>query len=425
MTPLKKTQDGVWRLADSISWSEAGSAILTQTILLEPIETNVLFAAWDGIGISGNFRNVVTDTMDAFYLPATPYYRIEYTAYSLLPAPPKSIVAKQDYWKETPLQYLQLPSGLERVSDLAINIASDKKTPLDKATAIEQYLKRNYRYTLNPGIPDRSIRGQEGIGKNPVEDFLFFTKEGYCEQYANAMAVMLRTIGIPSRLVTGFLPGEWNKFGNYLIIRKRDAHSWVEAYMPDAGWLIFDPTPSAEAVGEMSAATPFITLYIDSLKWRWNRYIVNYSFQDQLNFAKAIENKGQSALSKLRWSFNIKSVHYTWKDMLIFVTAAVIAAIILIITTRIVWKPKDRAKWPKAPFFYKDMLRLLAKKGVIKKVGATAMEFAKDVNIEEVRFITDIYYNVRFGGHRLTQREQDKVLSSLKSLKLAGIITPS
>ena len=417
MMPLQRDNSGIWRIKASKSQRVKVPEILTQTILLEAIETNVLFTAWEGVGVSGNFRNVVTDTMDAFYLPATPYSRIEYTAYSLLPAPPKSIVAKQDYWKETPLQYLQLPSGLERVSDLAINIASDKKTPLDKATAIEQYLKRNYRYTLNPGIPDRSIRGQEGIGKNPVEDFLFFTKEGYCEQYANAMAVMLRTIGIPSRLVTGFLPGEWNKFGNYLIIRKRDAHSWVEAYMPDAGWLIFDPTPSAEAVGEMSAATPFITLYIDSLKWRWNRYIVNYSFQDQLNFAKAIENKGQSALSKLRWSFNIKSVHYTWKDMLIFVTAAVIAAIILIITTRIVWKPKDRAKWPKAPFFYKDMLRLLAQKGKIKKPGETALEFADAADREEVKAITDIYYNIRFGGHKATDEEQTILSIHLKAIK--------
>jgi transglutaminase-like putative cysteine protease len=435
MMPLKKTQDGVWRLADSISWSEAGSAILTQTILLEPIETNVLFAAWDGAGVSGNFRNVVTDTMGAFYLPTASYSRIEYTAYSLLPASPPPPVplwgqisnlspekgnkggGKQDYREEVPLQYLQLPDGLERVSDLAIKITSDKKTPLDKATAIEQYLKRNYRYTLNPGIPDRSTRGQEGIGKNPVEDFLFSTKEGYCEQYANAMAVMLRTIGIPSRLVTGFLPGEWNKFGNYLIIRKRDAHSWVEAYMPDAGWVIFDSTPSAEAVGEMPAATSLITLYIDSLKWRWNRYIVNYSFQDQLNFAKAIENKGRSALSKLRWSFNIKSVHYTWKDMLIFVTAAVITAIILIITTRIVWKPKDMAKWPNAPFFYKDMLRLLAQKGRIKKPGETALEFADAADMEEVKAITDIYYNIRFGGHKATDEEQSIISVYLKAIK--------
>ena len=410
MTPLKKAQDGVWRLVDSISGSEGRAVILTQTILLEPLETNVLFTAWDGIGISGNFRNVLTDKTGAFYLPATPYSRIEYTAYSLLPAPQKSIVAKQDYWKEAPLQYLQLPSGLERVSELAINITSDKKTPLDKATAIEQYLKRNYRYTLNPG---------KGIGKNPVEDFLFFTKEGYCEQYANAMAVMLRTIGIPSRLVTGFLPGEWNKFGNYLIIRKRDAHSWVEAYMPDAGWVIFDSTPSAEAVGEMPAATSLITLYIDSLKWRWNRYIVNYSFQDQLNFAKAIETNMRSLVTQtFRFDFfKAKASSYQWKDMLIFVTAAVITAIILIITTRIVWKPKDRAKWPKAPFFYKDMLRLLAQKGRIKKPGETALEFADAADMEEVKAITDIYYNIRFGGHKATYEEQSIISAYLKAIK--------
>jgi transglutaminase-like putative cysteine protease len=401
---------------DSISGSEG---ILTQKILLEPIETNVLFAAWDGAGVSGNFRNVVTDKMDAFYLPAAPYSRIEYIAYSILPAPPKSIMAKQDYGKEAPLQYLQLPDGLERASALAINITSDKKTPLDKARAIEQYLKTNYRYTLNPGIPDRSIRGQEGIGKNPVEDFLFFTKEGYCEQYANAMAAMLRSIGIPSRFVTGFLPGEWNKFGNYLIIRKRDAHSWVEAYMPDAGWVIFDPTPSAEAIGVISAATPLLTLYIDSLKWRWNRYIVNYTFQDQLNFAKAMETNMRSLVTQtFRFDFfKAKTLSYRWKDMLIFVTAAVLAIIILIIARRIVWGAKDRARWPKTPLFYKDMLLLLAQKGKIKKPGETALEFADAADIQGIKDITDIYYNVRFGGHKPTDEEQTTISIHLKAIK--------
>ena len=411
--PLRRGQDGVWR-AVSGEWSRIGTNILTQIILLEPIETNVLFAASNGIGVSGNFKSVMADRTGSLYLPAPSYSRIEYTAYSILPPPSKPILPEQGYPEGVPSEYLHIPPGLERVSNLARDITVKKTTPFEKAAAIEEYLIKNFHYTLNP---------VKGSGKNPVEDFLFYTKEGYCEQYATTMAMMLRGAGIPSRLVTGFLPGEWNKFGNYLIIRQRDAHSWVEAYMPltesTGGWAKFDPTPPAEAVGAMPPATSVITLYIDSLKWKWNRYIINYSLRDQLGFAKAIETNMRSLVTQtFRFDFfKAKASSYQWKDMLIFVTAAVITAIILIITTRIVWKPKDRAKWPKAPFFYKDMLRLLAKKGVIKKVGATAMEFAKDVNIEEVRFITDIYYNVRFGGHRLTQREQDKVLSSLKALR--------
>ncbi|MBI5874813.1 MAG: transglutaminase domain-containing protein [Deltaproteobacteria bacterium] len=304
-----------------------------------------------------------------------------------------------------------MPSGLERVYNLAKNISAGEKSPFEKAAAIEKYLKNNYRYTLNPG---------KGEGENPVEDFLFYTKEGYCEQYATAMAMMLRTIGIPSRL------------GNYLIIRQRDAHSWVEAYMPapdsfNRGWTTFDPTPPAEAVGAMPPATSVIAMYIDSLKWKWNRYIINYSFKDQMNVAKAVETNmrslanqtlgfGVSSAERFEF-FKAKALSYKWKDMLIFVTAAVIAAIILIITTRIVWKPKDRAKWPNAPLFYKNMLRLLAKKGKTKKAGETALEFAKNVNIEEVIIVTDIYYSVRFGGYRLTDNEKNKISACLTAIR--------
>ena len=82
--PLKKGQDGVWR-AVSVEWSRIRADILTQIILLEPIETNVLFAASNGIGVSGNFKSVMADRTGSLYLPAPSYSRIEYTAYSILP----------------------------------------------------------------------------------------------------------------------------------------------------------------------------------------------------------------------------------------------------------------------------------------------------------------------------------------------------
>ncbi|MBI5047955.1 MAG: DUF3488 domain-containing protein [Deltaproteobacteria bacterium] len=413
LVALHKNSKGIWNLKSEIQ--NSNSEIIIQTILLEPIETNVIFAASTGIGVSGNFQNIAADKMGSFYLPAPFYSRIEYTAYSLLPAHPKPILPEQSYYKEVPLQYLHIPSGLDRVSVLVKGITSGKKTPLDKAISIEEYLKKNYRYTLSPGIPDRSIRKQEG--KNPVEDFIFYTKAGYCEQYATTMAIMLRTIGIPSRIVTGFLPGEWNKFGNYFIIRNRDAHSWVEAYMPGAGWTTFDPTPSADTVGAMPAATTAIGLYIDTLKWKWNRYIVNYSFQDQMNLAKTVEGKGRSMLSKLRGSFNTKTVASKWKDMLLLITAVVIAAIILITIRSLVLRAKGKTRWPNTPLFYKDMLVLLAKKGKTKKTGETALEFADSVAIEGVKAATDIYYNIRFGGHKPTDEEKAQISAYLISIR--------
>jgi protein-glutamine gamma-glutamyltransferase len=423
LIPLKKDSSGIWNLNPRANPSSRASAILTQTILLEPIETNVLFAASNGLSVSGSLRNVMADGTGSLYLPAPSYSRIEYTAYSLLPPPSKPILPEHDYPEGVSSLYLHIPPGLERVSNLARDITMRKTTPFEKAKAIEEYLVRNFRYTLHPS---------KGRGKNPVEDFLFYTKEGYCEQYATSMAMMLRGAGIPSRLVTGFLPGEWNKFGNYLIIRQRDAHSWVEAYMPPTestgGWTKFDPTPPAEAVGAMPPKTSVITLYIDSLKWKWNRYIINYSFRDQISLAKAVEGKGRSLMSKLKWNVlsNQLSISVARNNKLfIVITVFIISALIFIAILWRLGRLKAETRQSKAPLFYKNMLNILAKKGMIKKGGVTAMEFAKDVNIGEVKFITDMYYTVRFGGHTLTEKEQNTIVYSLKSLKLDDIITPS
>lgn len=413
MIPLRRDSSGIWNLKPE--FGNQKSEILIQTILLEPIETNVLFAASSGIGVSGNFRNVIADRTGSLYLPAPSYSRIEYTAYSILSPPLKAILPKQDYLKGIAPQYLQMPPGPERVYNLTRDITAGGKSPFEKAAAIEKYLKNNYRYTLNPS---------KGEGKNPVEDFLFYTKEGYCEQYATAMAMMLRTIGIPSRLVTGFLPGEWNKFGNYLIIRQRDAHSWVEAYMPSTesigGWMTFDPTPAAETVGAIPPATSIITLYLDSLKWKWNRYIINYSFKDQMNVAKAVEGKGRSLMSNLRWktfSSRLSAAGSGQKRLLIFAAGSIASIGLLMVIVWRVCKSRHKTSSPNAPLFYKNMLRLLAKKGKTKKAGETALEFAKDVNIEEVRTITAIYYNVRFGGYRLTDNEKNKMSACLTAVR--------
>ena len=104
----------------------------------------------------------------------------------------------------------------------------------------KSYLRRNFRYTLKlTGTP----------GRDPLAHFLFETRAGHCEYFASAMAVMLRAIGIPSREVNGFLPGEYNDLGGDYIVRASDAHSWVEAYFPGSGWITFDPTPPAPDSG--------------------------------------------------------------------------------------------------------------------------------------------------------------------------------
>jgi transglutaminase superfamily protein len=111
--------------------------------------------------------------------------------------------------------------------------------------ALTTYLQRNFRYTLDlPPVP---------AGRDPVDWFLFDVKTGYCEQFATAETLMLRSLSIPARLATGYSPGDYDPVLNQSVIRERDAHAWVEVWFPGQGWVPVDPTPGVPAV----AATQF------------------------------------------------------------------------------------------------------------------------------------------------------------------------
>jgi transglutaminase-like putative cysteine protease len=136
-------------------------------------------------------------------------------------------------------RYLMLPAGLPpRIRTLAEDWTKGSTTADEKARAIERHLRTEYRYDL--GSPS-------GRAKQPLDDFLFESKRGHCEFYSTAMAVMLRTVGVPTRNVTGFIGGSYNRFGKFYAVRQGDAHSWVEVYIDDYGWRTFDPTPPGDA----------------------------------------------------------------------------------------------------------------------------------------------------------------------------------
>jgi transglutaminase superfamily protein/uncharacterized protein DUF4129 len=124
---------------------------------------------------------------------------------------------------------------LQHIQDLARQVTAGKTNPYDQATAIETYLRTGYTYTLTPTVPPRDV--------DPLEYFLFTSKEGYCEYFASAMGDMLRSLGIPTRLVNGYGPGTFDEHLGRYVVREADAHTWVEVYFPDLGWVAFEPTP--------------------------------------------------------------------------------------------------------------------------------------------------------------------------------------
>ena len=125
-----------------------------------------------------------------------------------------------------------------RIHDLAVQKSAGATNPYDQATAIESYLRdsRNFTYTLTP--PTNKPPGMDSLSF-----FLFQSKKGYCEFFASAMGDMLRALGIPTRLVNGYGPGQFDTSIQSYIVRGQDAHTWVEAYFPGYGWIPFEPTP--------------------------------------------------------------------------------------------------------------------------------------------------------------------------------------
>lgn len=134
----------------------------------------------------------------------------------------------------TPADGYRTPQLLEAEKRLALSITAGKTDPYDMATAIQNYLRDNYKYDLNAPTDPRF---------DPIDYFLFHSKIGYCEYFASAMGDMLRLLGIPTRLVNGFGPGTFESTINSYVVKSSDAHTWVEVYFPNFGWIPFEPTP--------------------------------------------------------------------------------------------------------------------------------------------------------------------------------------
>lgn len=176
-------------------------------------------------------------------------------------------------------RWTQLPEELDpRIAALGAQLARGSTT-LEQVLAVESALRRDWTYSL-AGDQDNNA---------PLEDFLFGKRHGHCEYFATAMAVMLRTRGIPARVVNGFLGGERNEFGDYVMIKQADAHSWVEVYFPQAGWRTFDPTPPAGQFAPLvDNAAAALRRIADGAALLWYTWVVEYDLERQVEVFRNI-----------------------------------------------------------------------------------------------------------------------------------------
>jgi transglutaminase-like putative cysteine protease len=287
-------------------------------ILLEPTGQTWAFALEDSAAVSDN---VVKNDQGLFRFnrPAdtTVRYRLAFNG-----ADAAATLANAR-------QYLQLPaSGNPRARELAQSLKAQASGPRDVAiNVLSRFREQEYFYTLRP----------PQMPEDGIDALLFDNRRGFCGHYAGAMTFLLRAADIPARVVVGYQGGSPGAGDEYLIIRQYDAHAWVEAWIPGAGWTRFDPTAaisperiesglrdamqeegsflennwtSPQRYGDM-AALQWASLQLDKMNYQWQRWVVGYQGQSQMDL-----------MSRLPGGFGLRELGY--------VTAAVVGGALLL-----------------------------------------------------------------------------------------------
>jgi transglutaminase-like putative cysteine protease len=421
--------DGWITVASRADLQAPPAAELHFTVLMEPSASDAVFAPAQALFLRGNFSGdagtyyssiersrLITDAAGSISNPYRNFAQIRYEGVSRLPVarPAQARSAGSDYPEKIREVYLQLPPLDPRIPDLTRRVTASADNPFDKAVTLESYLRSNYGYTLN-------LTGK--LGDDPLARFLFETREGHCEYFASAMAIMLRSIGIPSREVNGFLPGEYNDLGGDYIVRASDAHSWVEVYFPSTGWLTFDPTPAApESAGGFRAR---LGQYIDWMELSWREWVINYDLNHQMQLSRIMRQNSVDWTATTRTRFrNLENrgieALVAWQRSHGRLGLAVpIVALLLLVVLRFQWiralfnwfsliwqtnlSPVQRNNPQLASRLYAELLRVLARRGFTRNEAQTPMEFADSLALQPglapaVREFTDLYAQARFGG---------------------------
>jgi transglutaminase-like putative cysteine protease len=310
-------------------------------------------------------------------------------------------------------RYLALPQDLPpRIVDLAQRWTDGLPTVEAKARALEDHLRHEYGYDLKSPSQGKP---------QPVDHFLFESRRGHCEFFSTAMAVMLRAIGIPSRNVTGFVGGTWNRFGRYYAVREGDAHSWVEAYVDHPihpGWQTFDPTPpsGAQPLEPPDGVYYYLRDFVEALSQRWNTYVVGYDLRKQVRIFDELSRRYERMRSRM--GANKGALGRLTRGPV--VAAGLLA---LVAAAYVAWRKRKRnalahadgpgtrqqdARSETASALYRALETALQAQGITRAPSVPPLRHAEELHsrrhplADEVLALTNVYLETRFGGSTLT-----------------------
>jgi len=420
----EQPKDGPGLIGIATITSEMLTRLTIQTVFLEPIGSPVLFAAYRPIAIQGNFSKIWFDAEGSLQTRKGESERVMYKTRSDMTEPEPEVLRSDTRRDPANFErYKKLPALVDpRIGALANAMVSNvgAGNRYDEAKAIESQLQQDYGYSLE----------MKAGGPDPLADFLFNIKTGHCEYFSTAMAVMLRTRGIPSRVVNGFLPGEYNDAADAYTVRQSDAHSWVEAYFPEtASWVTFDPTPMAGRTEPVSTGLAAqASKYAEALELIWFQYVVGYDKQEQRSLATSL----QSGLIDFRRALalivtEIQKTILAETKVLTLIGFGLAGVVLLVLVARRVrrfgWRrglrirPGQAVEPPSTVVFYERLIALLARRGVERDCHLTPLEFAGSLEFQPALAITQAYNRVRFGRQRLSPAELREIEETLRKLE--------
>lgn len=437
--------DGTYRV--NMAPLPAGDSYqLSYTVLMEPLASDAIFVAPRIESLRGRFANdvdrvgptrrtgfLLVDPTESLSNPSHNDTKVRYEATSNIPnVPPAHLrVASAVFPASLAAIYLQVPPLDPRIKQLAQQITANAPTEYDKAAKVEQYLKAHYAYTLD-------LRGPRTA--DPLAHFLFTGRAGNCEYFAAAMTVMLRDVGIPARYVGGFLSGQYNDVGGDWIVRASDAHVWVEVFFPGYGWITFDPTPPGDA--KHAGLMERLGMYWDWFQYAWGEWIINYDLVHQVTLAQNVQKTsrdwGESARKYYRdkqrramdviitLDKKIEASPYFLPSLLVCLITLLLylrgRSMIAYIVARWSLRARNRGNVTAslATLEYREMLRLLEKRGWKKSPSQTAQEFAAAIPAADVAApvaqLTQLYQSARFGNHPAPVAQMSLLLSSIREV---------
>jgi transglutaminase-like putative cysteine protease len=393
-----------------IQYSIPGAITVVQSVEIVAPRADILYATnqMESVGQAYRYMALGDEDFSALYLKRAPLASVKYVVTSTIPTLGIEDLRRASMvnpeWVDT--FYLQLPKSLpERVTTLARELTADAPTAYDKAIAIQAYL-RELPYDPKIKLPSQ--------GNYDAVDYFLFTQKGYCDYFGTVMSVMLRSVGVPARLATGYLPGLYDYGMRRYEVSEKDGHAWTEVYLAPYGWIDFEPTP-----GKAPIFRPLGSL---------------------LNPEQIIFPPITTQVTKTSW---LPDIHISFDTRFLRVVPIILAVVIIFVLFWSLWPMLERrlATSGYVMTIYTRMLRYAAWAGLTKPLANTPNEYSRSLGeavaqvpasvlrwrrpapalagnpAEHIATISDAYVELSYSRHPMSEETRTRVMAAWQAVK--------